>query len=126
MIVVHLPGVRNDRNRVGFCECTNFVRLRDSAYAIGIELDVIDSTLVEEFTKSVNGKFVLAARDWNSSIGLQFRVAADIVGNDRLFQPAQVKRFQQREHALGIVKRPAHVRVGHHVDLVAHGFTDGA
>ena len=69
---------------------------------------------------------MLAAGDRNSAVALQFRVAVHVVGNHRLFEPAQVERLQQRQHALGVVESPSHVRVGHHVDAVADRLAHGA
>ena len=69
---------------------------------------------------------MLAARDRHAPIGLELGVAVQLVRHHRLLQPAQVEGLEPREHALGVVQRPAHVGVGHDVDPVAHRFADGA
>ena len=59
-------------------------------------------------------------------VGFELGIAAGVVGDDGLFQPAEMEGLEQREHALGVVERPAHVGVGHEVDAVADDFADGA
>ena len=63
---------------------------------------------------------MLAAGDRHSPIRLQLGIPANIIGNHRLFQPAQVEGFEQGEHAFGVVQGPSHVGIGHHVDLVSY------
>ena len=58
--------------------------------------------------------------------GFQFGITLNVIGDDRLLQPAQMKWFEQREHSLGVIESPAHVSVGHDVDFVADGFANGS
>ena len=68
---------------------------------------------------------MFAAGDGNARAAFQFCVAVDVVGDDRLFEPAEIEGFEQREHAFGVVESPAHVGVGHDVDAIADGFANG-
>src|SRR5258706_15232160 len=36
-----------------------------------------------------------------------------------------MERLKKRQHALGIVQRPAHVGVGHHIHIIANSLADG-
>ena len=71
-------------------------------------------------------ELVLAPSNGNSPVGLQLGVGLDVIGDDGFLQPAQMKWFQKRQHPLGIIESPAHVGVGHHVNLVANGLPHGA
>ena len=50
----------------------------------------------------------------------------DVVREDGFFQPTQIERFDQRQHALGVIEVPAHVGIGHDVDAITQGFTERA
>src|SRR5579863_1078997 len=126
VVVVHLAGMRNYGNGMRFCEGGNFAGLRDAAHAIGIKLDVIERMRLEQLTKSVKRELMFSARDRNTSVGLQLRVAMDVVGDHGLFQPSEMKRLQQRQHSLGVVEGPAHVSVSHDIDVVANGRPDSS
>ena len=80
----------------------------------------------QQLSESVQREFVLAPSDGNSTIGFELRIPANIVGNYRLFQPAQMKRFEQRQHAFRVIQRPAHVGVGHHIDTITYGLAHRA
>ena len=126
VIVVHLAGVRNYRHRMRFGEGGNFAGLRDAADTVGIELDVIERMSLQQLTKSVKGKLVFASGDRNAPIGFQFRVTENVIGDYRLLQPSQPKRFQQRQHSLGVLEGPAHISIRHHIDALADGLTNGS
>src|ERR1700687_1524016 len=100
MIIVHLPGMRNDRDRVCLGQGGNLAGLGEAAEAIGIELDVVQRAGLEQVTETVGGELVFAACDWNAPIRLQFSVTVHIIRNDRLFQPSQLKGFEERQYAL--------------------------
>ena len=93
-----------------------FARLADAADAVGVELDVVERIVFEQFAKAEDGELVLAAGDGDAAIALQLLVAARVVGDHRLFEPAEIEGLEQRQHALGVVEGPAHVGIGHQVD----------
>ena len=69
----------------------DLARLRDAADAVGVELDVVHGARLDQFAETVERELVLAAGDRNAAEALQLRVAVDVVGDDRLFEPAQVE-----------------------------------
>ena len=91
MVVVHLPGVRDDGNRICLGQRGDFARLADAADAVGVELDVIHGASLYQFAKTVEGEFVFAAGNGNSPVGLQFCITVNVIRDHRLFQPAQMK-----------------------------------
>ena len=70
MIVVHLTGMRDHRNRIGFCHSSDLASLGDSADAIGVELDIVQRTRVQQVTEPIRGEFMFAASNRNSAVGL--------------------------------------------------------
>jgi len=70
MIVVHLAGVRHDRNLKALSECRDFARLTDTAYAVGIELNVIKRIALQQLAEAEDGELVLSASNWNAAITL--------------------------------------------------------
>ena len=56
----------------------------------------------------------------------QLGIAVDVVGDHRLLEPAQVERRERAQHAPGVFEGPAHVAVGHQVDVVADRLARGA
>ena len=69
---------------------------------------------------------MFASGDRNPPIGFQFRVTEDVIRDYGLLQPSQPKRFQQRQHSLGVLEGPAHIRIRHHIDAFADGLTNGS
>lgn len=67
---------------------------------------------------------MLAARDRDAGELIQFGVAVNVVGNHRLFEPAQFKLLQLGQHALGVLQVPAHVALEHQIVVVADHFTN--
>ena len=120
MVVVHLPGVWDDRYSVRLSESGNLARLSDSAHAIGIKLNVIQRTSLQQISESKQGEFVLASSNRDAAVRLQLSIALDVVRDDRLFQPAKLKRLQQRKHSLRVIERPPHIGVSHYINVVAH------
>ena len=53
MIVVHLPGVRNDGNGICFGQRGNLARLGDAADAVGVELDVVERAGFEQVAEAI-------------------------------------------------------------------------
>ena len=126
VIIVHLPGVRNHGNRMRLGQRGDFARLGEAADAVGVELDVIHRARLDEFAEAVEREFVFAAGNGDAPESSQFRVAVDVVGNHRFFEPAQIEFFEQRNHAFGVIQIPAHVGVGHDVHAVADRLAHGA
>ena len=62
----------------------------------------------------------------DAAVCLQFLVAAYVVWNDGLFEPAKVEWLEQRQHALRIIESPAHVGIGHYIDAIAHHLSNRA
>src|SRR5690348_2468316 len=124
--IVHLARVGHDGHRMRFRERRDFACLRDSADAVRIKLNVIDSLCVEELAKAVKRKFVLSAGNGNSAHRFQGDVAGNIVWNHGFFEPAKIVGFEKRDDAARIVQIPSHIRVGHQVDSVADHFTNSA
>src|SRR5579863_3567873 len=116
--------MRNYGNRMRLRQSGDLARLCDAAHTIGVELDVVQRTSFEQLAKSVERELMFAAGDRNLSAGLQLRITMDVVWNDRLLKPSEMKRLEQWQHSLGVVESPAHVGVGHDIDVVADSFTD--
>src|SRR5215472_7329207 len=95
VVVVHLAGVRNHRNRVGFGKGSDFASLGEATDAIGVELYVVKSARLEQLSKSIEGEFVLSACYWNVRTGFQLGIPMNVIGNDRFFEPPQVEGLQQ-------------------------------
>ena len=57
----------NNRNRECLGKRGNLTRLGDAADAVGVELDVIDSTRFEQVPKAMYRELMLASRDRNHS-----------------------------------------------------------
>jgi len=64
---------------------------------------------------------VFAARDVDDVKRLELGVSMQIVGDHGLFDPTHVVGRQHAAHAPRIFEVPAHIGVGHDVDIVAHG-----
>ena len=62
---------------------------------------------------------MLAAGDGDASVVLQLFVAASVVGDNGFFEPAELEGLEEGQHAFGIIEGPAHVGVGHQIDVVA-------
>src|SRR5690242_2673022 len=107
--------MRNDRDLEGLSECRYLAGLTDAAHAVRVELDVVDRVRLEQLAKSKDRKLVFSTGDGNSPIALELFVAAGVIGNYRLFEPAKVEWLKQRQHPLRIVQCPSHVCVGHQV-----------
>src|SRR5256885_16400069 len=98
MIVMHLPGVRNDGNRMRFGERSNLARLADASNPIGVELNVVNRFGVDQIAESVNAEFVLASCNGNWRSSPQLGIAMNVIRYDRLLEPAQIKGLKQRKH----------------------------
>ena len=116
VVVVHLPGVGNDRDVVRLAEIGDLLRRGDAADPVDVELGDVDGPRVDELAEAVERVFVLAAGDRHGADGIQFGVAGDVVGDHRLFQPAHVEGGERPDHPPGVFERPAAVAVGHDVD----------
>ena len=103
-----------------FCERGYFTCLTDTTHAIGIELNVVERIILQQFAEAEDGEFVLAASDGNSTITFQLFISTSVVGNHGFFQPAQLERLKQRQHALGVIQRPSHIGVAHEIDVIAN------
>src|SRR3954471_16048433 len=105
----------NNGNGMRFRESGDLAGLRDAAHPVCIKLYVIDRASRKQIAKPILGKLVFTSGNWNSPIRFQLSVTVNVIRDDWLLQPAQLKRLEQRQHALGVVECPAHVSVGHHI-----------
>ena len=64
---------------------------------------------------------MFAARDVDDVERLELGVGMQIVGDHGLFDPTHVVGRQHAQHAPRMFEVPAHIGVGHDVDIVAHG-----
>src|SRR6185369_16571063 len=100
MIVMHLPSMGHHGHLERFGQGGYFSRLADASHAIGIELNVIESIVLEEFTKAKDCKFMLSACDGDAAVVFQLLVTACVVWNHRLLYPAKMEWLQKGQHAL--------------------------
>ena len=60
MIIVHLAGMWNYRDRMSFGQCRDFSGLCQPTDSIRVELNVINRARLNQFPKSIKRKFMFA------------------------------------------------------------------
>src|SRR6478752_2578562 len=98
MIVMHLSGMGHHRHLERLSQSGYFSCLAYAAYAIGIELNVVESVVLEQIPKAKDCELVLYARDGNAAVAFQLLVTARVVRNNGLLEPAKMERLQKRQN----------------------------
>ena len=71
MVIVHLAGVRDDRDGVGLGQGGDFSGLGDAADTIGVKLNVIHAFILDEFAEAPEREFMLAAGNGDTVGGFE-------------------------------------------------------
>src|SRR5262249_18799402 len=126
MIVVHLPGMRNDGDLKALRQRGDFAGLADAAYAVGVELDIIERVVLQQLAEAKNGELVFSTGDGNASITFEFFISSRVIRDHGFLKPAQLKWLEQRQHSFRVVQSPSHIRIAHEINVVADDFANVA
>ena len=88
MQVVHLPTVRNHLDAVYQRHVTNFLRFGKAPHPVGIELENIQRTRLQQIMKAIARVLMLPTRQRNVGVLFEFGEILNFVGQHVVLQPS--------------------------------------